>query len=355
RRGRVRATGDWQYFAFELELDGSTTRGPFVGVRQAHVSALWRHRDRKRPPYLMVTAGLTEVPFGYEVRLGQRDMPFMERTLGSLAMFAGPVDVGLRLRGGVGALRYDFAVMNGTPLDDRAGGPGGLDPTKRPDVAGRIGFEALPKRFAIAGGVSFLWGTGFHAGTDATKNKVEWHDLNENGTLDTGELTSVPGTAALPSEKFKRWAVNADLQLGVRTKAGWTKLFGEATLATNLDRAYLVSDPVVTGSDLRQIQAYAALVQDATKWALVGARWDYYDANADLLDQRRGRFVPARAGIQTISPLVGAVLPTGVVKGFRGRIVLQYDVVLDKLGRDKRGVPLDLKNNQLTLRIQGEF
>ncbi len=355
RRGRLRATGDWQYFAFELELDGSTTRGPFVGVRQAHVSALWRNPDRKRPPYIMVTAGLTEVPFGYEVRLGQRDMPFMERTQGSLAMFAGPVDVGLRLRGGVGALRYDVAVMNGTPLDDRAGGPGGLDPTKKPDVAGRIGFEVLPRRFAIAGGASFLTGTGFHAGTDATKNKVEWHDLNENGTLDTGEIVSVPGTAALPSENFKRWAVNADLQLGVRTKAGWTKLFGEATIATNLDRALLVSDPIVAGADLRQIQAYAALVQDATRWALVGARWDYYDANADLLDRRRGRFVPAHSGMQTISPLVGAVLPSGVVRGFRGRIVLQYDVVLDKLGRDRRGVPIDLKNNLLTLRVQGEF
>jgi hypothetical protein len=355
RRGRVRASGDWQYFAFELELDGSTTRGPFVGVRQAHVSALWRNPDRKRPPYLMVTAGLTEVPFGYEVRLGQRDMLFMERSAGSLAFFAGPVDVGVRLRGGVGALRYDFAVMNGTPLDDRAGGPGGIDPTKKPDVAGRIGFEVLPGRFAIAGGASFLAGTGFHAGTDATKNHVEWQDLNENGSLDTGEVVSVPGTAALPSVNFKRWAVNADLQLGVKSKAGWTRIFGEATVSTNLDRALLVSDPVVSGSDLRQIQGYAAIVQDATRWALIGARWDFYDANADLLDTRRGRFVPAKAGMQTISPLVGAVLPTGVVKGFRGRLVFQYDVVMDHIGRDRRGVPVDLKNNAFTVRLQGEF
>ncbi|MBC8071998.1 MAG: hypothetical protein IAG13_26960, partial [Deltaproteobacteria bacterium] len=355
RRGRVRASGDWQFFAFELELDGSTTRGPFVGIRQAHVSALWRNPNRAKPPYLMVTAGLTEVPFGYEVRLGQRDMLFMERTVGSLAYFAGPVDVGVRLRGGVGALRYDFAVMNGTPLDDRAGGPGGIDPTKKPDVAGRVGFEVLPSRFAVAGGVSFLAGTGFHAGTDATKNNLEWQDLNENGSLDTGETVSVPGTAALPSENFKRWAVNADLQFGARTKAGWTRIFGEATVSTNLDRALLVSDPVVTGADVRQVQAYAAVVQDATRWALIGARWDFYDGNADLLDTRRGSFVPAKAGIHTISPLVGAVLPTGVVKGFRGRLVLQYDISMDKLGRDGRGVPVDLRNNALTVRLQGEF
>ena len=41
RRGRVRLSGDWRFVAFDLELDGSTTRGPFVGIRQANVSVLW--------------------------------------------------------------------------------------------------------------------------------------------------------------------------------------------------------------------------------------------------------------------------------------------------------------------------
>lgn len=355
RRGRLRVSGDWRWFAFELEIDGSTTRGPFIGIRQANVSTMWRNPKAGRPPFIMLTAGLTEVPFGYEVRLGQREMIFMERSTGSLAFFPGPVDVGVRLRGGVGPLRYDFAVMNGTPLDDRAGGPQGLDPTKRPDVAGRLGFETLPKNLAFGGGVSFLWGTGFHPGTDATKNKVEWHDLNESGTFDTGELVTVPGTAALPSENFSRWAANVDLQFGVRTKIGWTRLLAEGTIASNLDRGFLVADPVTTGADVRHVQAYAGLLQDATKWAVVGARYDFYNAHADYLDQRRGSFTPADASVHTISPLVGAVLPQGIVRGFRGRLVFQYDVVLDHLGRDTRGVPANLKNDGFTVRLQGEF
>lgn len=355
RRGRARVNGDWRYFAFEFELDASTTRGPFIGVRQAHLDAIWRHRDRRRVPYLMASAGLTEVPFGYEVRLGQREMPFMERSLGSLAFFPGPVDVGLRFRGGVGPLRYDVAMMNGTPLDDRAGGPAGIDFNRRPDFAGRVGVEALPKRWSIGAGASFLAGRGFHPGTDATKNLLQWQDLNENGALDSGETVAIPGTAALPSENFRRWAVGADLQVGRKTKIGWSRLLAEAAIATNLDRGLLVSDPVATGSDLRQISAYAAFVQDATRWALVGVRYDLYDANADLLDARRGRFVPANTAIHTISPLVGAVLPAGVVRGFRGRLVLQYDASIDTLGRDARGVPNDLRNDQLTLRLQGEF
>lgn len=355
RRGRARVNGDWQYFAFELELDGSTTRGPFVGIRQAHLDVLWRHANLKRPPYIMLSAGLTEVPFGYEMRLGQRDMPFMERTAGSLAFFPGPVDVGVRLRGGVGPFRYDVAMMNGTPLDDRAGGPQGIDFNKRPDFAGRVGIEALPKNLSIGAGASFLAGRGFHPGQDATKNVLQWQDLNENGSLDTGETIAIPGTAALPSENFERWAVGVDLQLGLKTKIGWSRLLAEASIATNLDRGMFVSDPIATGSDLRQISGYGAFVQDATKWALVGFRYDIYDANADLLDRRRGVFVPANGAQHTFSPMVGAVLPTGVVRGFRGRFVIQYDHTRDKLGRDARGVPQDVRNDQLTLRLQGEF
>lgn len=355
RRGRVRVSGDWKFFAFDLELDGSTTRGPFVGVRQANLSVLWRNPNAARPPYLMVTAGLTEAPFGHEIRLGQRDMMFMERSLGSLAFFAGPVDVGVRVRGGLGAFRYDLAVMNGTPLDDRAGARAGFDPTSAPDWVGRLGFEARPKKAAISGGVSFLYGTGFHAGTDASKGRVEWSDLNENGVLDSGELIAVPGQAATPSLDFRRWAVNADLQFALRSRAGWSQLLLEATMASNLDRDLIVADPVAVGSDLRELQAYAAFIQDLYRWAVVGLRYDYYDPNSDLLDRRRGVFVPANAAIHTISPLLGAVLPGGVVPGFRARLVVQYDAVHDALGRDSRGVPANLRNDQLTVRLQGEF
>lgn len=355
RRGRFSIHGDWKYFAFGFQLDGSTTRGLFLGIRQAHVSALWRNPDGSKPPYVMVTAGLTEVPFGFEVRLGQREMIFMERSTGSLAFFPGPVDVGLRVRGGVAAFRYDLAVMNGAPLDDRAGGPQGIDPTSRPDVAGRLGFEVPARRFFVGGGVSFLSGRGFHAGRDATKNQVQWQDLNENGTVDSGELVSVPGIAATPSLTFSRWAANVDAQVGVRSRLGWSQLWGEVTLASNLDRGLYVSDPIAVGSNLRQLQVYGAFIQELTRWAVFGFRYEYYDPNTDALDRRRGTFVPAQAGIHTFSPLAGAVLPAGVAGRFRGRVVFQYDAVLDALGRDARGVPVDVQNDQFTIRVQGEF
>jgi hypothetical protein len=141
----------------------------------------------------------------------------------------------------------------------------------------------------------------------------------------------------------------------VPSKIGWSRLLGEITIAENLDRGLFVADPFATGSDLRHLQLYGAFLQDITRWSVLGLRYDLYDFNSDLLTRSRGRSVPADGKIHTISPLVGAVLPAGVVPGIRGRLVLQYDVVLDALGRDTSGVPANIKNDQLTVRAQLEF
>jgi hypothetical protein len=334
RRGRVRIAGNWDYFAAEIELDGSTTRGPFFGLRRTTVSALYPNPDRTLPPFVQVSVGLTEIPFGHELRQSQRDWLFMERSLGSLSFFRGPLDVGVRAQGGVGPFRYDLAVMGGTPLDDRAGQSFALDPTAAPDVMGRLGVEMdHDESFELGGGASALYGVGFHPGEEATKGRLEWRDLNESGTLDTGEIVALPGRAATPSENFERWAVNADVHAGVRTPIGWTRLHAEATLASNLDRAFFVADPVVLGTDVRELSAYVALTQDVFDIGLVGFRYDYYDPNSDLTDQRRGIAVPADASIHTLSPLVGVRLPDDFAPGLRLRAVFQYDAVCRRISR----------------------
>jgi hypothetical protein len=349
RRGRIRLDGAWRWASFAVEVDGSTTRGLFFGLRRAEASLLWRNPRAGTPPWAMLTAGLTEIPFGYELSAGVRSRLFMERSLASLAFFRGEPDVGARVSGGVGWFRYAVAVMNGTPLDDRAGSSY-VEPTGAMDVVGRVGLDATPhERFRVSGGVSFLTGTGFHAGTDATPNGVVWRDLNENSIIDGAELTAQPGSAATPSLTFRHWAVNADLQVALRTRLGWTRLYGELSLASNLDRAVYPADPIAAGADVRQLGAYLAVSQEVTRWGVVGFRWDYYDANSDFLDSRRGRFVPASLAVQTFSPVVGVVLPD------RAKLLFQYDAIVDSLARDHRGVPTDLRNDQWTLRLQMEI
>jgi hypothetical protein len=349
RRGRLRVDRRWRYAALALEIDASTTRGPFLSVRRAEVTARWPGETDDAPPRAALTLGVSEIPFGHELPYGNNQRIFAERTTASLAFFRGEPDVGARLWGALGPFHYAVAVMNGEPIDDRPGAPG-VDRTKAKDVAGRVGVEGtIAERVTLRGGVSFLAGTGLHAGEQASKNHVIWSDLNENGALDTGELLPVPGRAATPSLTFPRWALNADLQVSVRSPFGWSRLSAELTLAQNLDRALFVADPVAQGSDVRELGWYVAFVQDVTPYGVVGFRADYYDPNSDALDARRGDVVPRDASILTISPLVGAVLPG------HGRLIVQYDHILDSLGRDATGVPTDLRNDVLTARVQGEF
>jgi hypothetical protein len=349
RRGRLRVVGEWPWAGFQFELDGSNTRGPYFGVRRAEAVLVFRNEDAPQVPFARLTVGLTDIPFGFELLQGQDELFFMERSTGGLALFAGPPDLGARLTGGYGVFRYALAVMAGTPLDDRSGQTA-TDPTSDPDYIGRIGVESKPLDWLeVGGGVSFLYGTGFSPGTDTTKNHLVWRDYNENSTLDTGETTGVPGSGARPSETFDRWGMALDLELGFRTPLGWTRLFGEAMVASNLDRSLFVSDPIIASRDLRQVIGIAAIVAELTPYAFVGFRYDYYNPDSDFLDDRRGVRSVLDYSIHTFSPLIGASWP-GL-----GRLSLQYNVVRDKLGRDNRGVPTDLANDSLTLRLQVGF
>ena len=82
---------------------------------------------------------------------------------------------------------------------------------------------------------------------------------------------------------------------------------------------------------------------------LVAFRYDLYDPNADVFDRRAGRLIPSSQTVKTFSPTLGLILPG------QGRLLVQYDVIRDLLAKDARGVPTDLANNRLTLRLQVEL
>jgi hypothetical protein len=346
RRARLRADRRWAYAALTLEVDGNTVGGMNFGVRRAEASLVW---DRGSPgqPLAMLTAGLFYTPFGNELPAAARSRLFMERSTASSALFPGQADLGVRLSGAWRFFRYAVAVVDGEPISETASRPFRGDPNAAKDVVARAGADvtvALPVR--VAGGVSFLNGRGFHPGTDATKATTVWRDINQNGQIDAGEVSAVPGASATPSANFRRWAVGADLRVTVRTRLGLSQLFGEAVLASNLDRGLFPADPVVTGLDVRELGFAAGFTQELGTRGLIGFRADVYNPNADVLDSRAGHILPASQTITTLSPLVG------VRVGNRTRVSLQYDRIIDNLARDERGVPTDLRNDQLTARLQ---
>ena len=349
RRGRLRLDHGWEYANATLELDANTTRGMSVGVRRAEGSVLYRGSNgNDYPPLVMLSLGVTDLPFGFELLESARVRPFMERSLGSSALFPTEMDVGAKLSGAISFFRYAFAVTNGEPVDNLNRYP--RDPNAAKDFSGRVGVETEPlAALSIAGGTSFYQGKGFHAGTDASKPSFTWLDINEDRAIQPNELQAVPGTSAQPSLNFKRWAYGLDLELTLRTKFGSTRLVAEGFLASNLDRGYLIADPSLGQNDVREAGGYLALVQDVTRWGQVGFRASYYDPNSDFFDSLRGRQVPTALSVTTLSPLVALHLQD------KARLSFQYDFVRDYLAKDARGVPTDAKNNQLTLRLQVEL
>ncbi len=349
RRARLKVERSFRFAHTDIEIDANTVRGPALDLRHAEVLFFLPQRLETQPPLVGVLAGLSDVPFGAELTQGSRGRIFMERTLASRAFFAGEPDIGVQLLGALGPFRYALAAVNGEPVGDNPATTT-LPFASEKTFVGRLGAATgKTDKVSFAGGVSYLGGTGFHAGNAATKSTLTWSDANEDGFVTLDELAGNSGQAATASSTFARWAFDADLSLGVRSPLGWTVVTGEATVASNLDRTYFVADPVSTGYDIRELGWSAGATQEVTRWGILGFRADSYNPSSDLFDARRGEFIPENATVLTLSPLVG-----GQVPGL-GRLVVQYDYIVDHLGRDVTGQPIDLPNDQWTVRLQGEF
>jgi hypothetical protein len=350
RRARLRFERGWDFASATFEIDGNNVNGLAFGLRRAEASALWRARDPAEPPRLVLTMGLTDIPFGYELFEPNRTRLFMERTTASRAFFPGDTDFGIRAMGAVGFFRYAIGIFDGTPVSDSVPSAAGFDPTSEKDVMARFGVESRPSsKVGLSGGVSFVRGTGFQPGTTSTKGSLQWQDVNQNGSVDPGEIQGVPAQAATPSKTFGRWALGVDLELRYSTPIGRGLAYGEAYVGSDYDRGLVVADPTQTGVDLRELGGYFGIVQEITDYGLVGLRVDAYNPNGDASSQRAGTVLPLDQTITTWSPLVGIVLPG------RARLTFEYDHILDLEGLDSRGVPTDLRNDQWALRLQAEM
>jgi hypothetical protein len=347
RRARPSLTGEWEYAALALELDANTTNGPQVDIRKAEASLQYRP-DRSRPPLVMATMGLFDTPFGYELVESPRTRFFMERSTMSRAIWPGEPDVGLRLAGAASFFRWTIGVLNGHPLGDPSYAE--QDPISPKDVLFRFGVDTAPlEDLHVAGGLSAIHGQGFHPGTTPAGATVQWKDVNEDGAVQASELVGVAPQNATPSQNFDRWMVGADLRMSYRWWLGVAKIYGEFYVAQNYDRSLYVADPVASGLDQREIGFYVAGLQQITKWGEIGLRYDYYDPNSNAFDKRGGSLIPFSEAITTVSPLAALVLPD------RARLVLQYDAIKNGYARSALGVPTNLKDNVMTLRLQVEL
>jgi hypothetical protein len=348
RRARIKVLRNWQYGSVLVELDANTVKGPAIGLQHAEVSLAYRNPDQS--PLAQVTLGLFDNPFGREVVESPRERPFMERSLASRGFFPAEPDLGLRVSGQVAWFRYAVAVVNGQPLGDSTGFVL-QDPNAHKDVLGRVGVDVTPSSpLRIIGGVSVLNGKGFHPGTDATKNTLSWTDnISEDGQVTLPEIHGVPGVAAQPSKNFDRWLLGADLGAELTTRFGTTHLYGELSIGSNMDRNLFVADPITTGLDDRELGWYVAVYHECKQGPIAGFRLDQYNPNSDLADARAGKLLPLTETVTTYAPLVGFQVQ------HKARLVAEWDIISDSMARNALGVPVDKKNNVVTIRLQGEL
>jgi hypothetical protein len=349
RRGRLRVEGDYGIASGLLEFDGNTVNGATARVTAAEISLKWRAPAKDAPPYLQGSIGLLRIPFGYEVIEKDFERLFLERSNIIRALFPGEYDLGVRLSGGWRFLRYAVAAMNGNPSGDKQFAA--RDPSQSKDFVGRLGVDTHPtRRLALQGGISALYGTGFHAGTPSTKDTIVWRDLNNDGQVDSTELEAVLGQPATPSQTFSRYAIGADLRFLIAVpRLGELAIYGELVWAANLDRALQPADPVATGRDLRELGWYLAFTQQLTKWAAVGVRYDRYDPDQDAVDRQGAKLVPRDSTYSTLAVAIAGGYPPYV------RVTLEYDHNTNALGRSASGAPATLGSDVLTLRGQVTF
>lgn len=350
-RARLVAEREWKMASLLLELDGNTLNGPGFALQRAEASILHRGSNPATlPPQLSVTLGQFRVPFGDENLQSSAVRWFTERSLASRAMFPSEIDLGLRVAGALGWFRYSVAATNGHPL-----GTGDFalsDPDSSKDLAGRLGVVVkASKLLDVTGGISSLLGRGFHPESGGVKSQVQWNDRNGDGIFQPEEVTGVDAVAARPSSTYRRFALGFDGQVSLHWRLfdmpQETQLGGAFYVANNMDRGLFLADPVLIGRDTRHTGYMLSLVQEVGDWVVAGFRTDFYNPDSDSSDFQNAKPVqPNDRSIQTYSPMLGLRYQR------RARLVFQYDIVRDKLGRDEAGIPTDLKNDRMTVRLQ---
>jgi hypothetical protein len=349
RRGHVRVDAEQGIVLGDLEIDANTTSGPQVRPIDAEVSLRWPEKPDARLPSFMATIGLMPIPFGYEVPELDYVRPFLERATMLSALFPGEFDLGMRFRVKYRFLDWAIAVMNGNPIGDKVFPD--LDPVQAKDMVGRIGVDVeIAPGVRFQAGVSGDTGTGFHPGTGATKSQLTWTDQNGSGVVQPSEITAVGGTPAVPSQVFHRFALGGDARIIVRVAPlGDLTFRAEAIDAQNLDRGLEVADPIGAGHDLREMGYSGGATQELTRWAMVGARYDLYNPNADASQDRAGNLVPVNRSYSTLALM-------GMLRYRAGaRLLLEYDINRNPLGVGSNGAPTTLADNELTLRGQVVF
>lgn len=363
RRARLRVQATERFVGSWLELDANTVSGVALRPFEAAVAVGWPDAlagsrralsrlgdlaavgaDGEHQFAVTAAFGLVRIPFGLDAQEPLADRPFLERARATRALFAEGRDVGAAVDAAWGVVRGSLAVQNGEPL-----GSGTLtlrDPNRGKDVAGRLGVELPLGRLELTAGVSALAGSGFSAGTARGKDQLGWVDDNDNGLVESSELTVATGAPAVPSSNFRRNALGADARLAWTWPAvGRFTLRAEVVRAADLARWVEPADPVRAGRSSRELGFQLSGAVELGGHALVAVRFDRYDPDTDRTRTDVSALVPADRSYDTTSIAVRANF--GPLRWW-----IELDREHNALGRAPNGAPTTLADDRLQLRVE---
>lgn len=349
RRGRLRVEA-YRGAAFgALELDGNTIDGNVARIIAAQVGWTFTHDNA---PLVTLSAGLFKTPFGAEVPASERDKAFLEPPAFARALFPGNYDAGAMVSGQYGLARWSLAIMNGAPAGDAQWR--GRDPAQSFELVGRLGTVIEPRddegMTRIEAGVSASTGQALSPGTPPTKDELQWIDENGDGQIQVAnEIVVIPGGAGTPSQTFDHQALGADVAVHwCICVIGRGTAFAEGVIATNLDRGLVYADPAMASRDLRHLGFAFGVVQSVTDHAVVGVRYDRYDADRDANERLGLNIVDASKIFSTLSIMAAA-------RWNDGRLIVQYDRERNPFGRADDGSTTTRNADRVTLRAQVGF
>ncbi len=349
RRGRLRAEAHRGAAFGALELDGNTIDGSAARILAARVGWTFTHDGA---PLATVSAGLFKTPFGAEVPANERDKAFLEPPAFARALFPGSYDAGAMVSGQFGLARWSFAIVNGVPAGDAQWR--GRDPSRSFELVGRIGAVIEPRdddgQTRIEAGVSASTGSALSPGTPPTKDELQWFDENGDGQIQVAnEIVVIPGGPGTPSETFDHQAIGADVAVHwCLCILGRGTAFAEGVIATNLDRGLVYADPIMASRDLRHLGVAIGAVQSVTEHAVIGVRYDRYDADRDANERQGLDIVDASKVFSTLSIMAGG-------RWNDARFIVQYDRERNPFGRADSGAPTTRNADRVTLRAQVGF
>ncbi|HEY4012704.1 MAG TPA: hypothetical protein VGM06_05175 [Polyangiaceae bacterium] len=348
RRGHVRLDAERGLVSAALEIDANTVSGPQVRPIDAELKVRWPAKAADGAPSIEASLGLMKIPFGFEVPELDQVRPFLERAAVLRALFPGEFDLGARLSLGYRSFEWAIALMNGNPIGDKVFPA--LAPVGTKELVGRLGTHVdVVQGVRLELGVSADTGLGFHEGTPTTKDQLVWRDENGDGLVQPSEIQVIPGSAATPSQQFRRFAIGADARVIARVpRLGDLAVRAEIVRGQNLDRGIEYADPVGAGHDLRELGWYIGFSQEITRWAMVGVRYDRYDPDEDASVGLAANLVPVDRTYTTLALMA-------MLRFESARLVVEYDKNDNALGRDATGAPTTLADDALTLRGQVRF